>query len=396
MKSRVALCAALLVAFVVGLICVRPVAKAMETFGATTCATVAPCLSASNTNAGIGVQGTSANGNGLVGITSFQSKSASNYKSGVVGIDRSTSGSFDAGVLGTSANGSGVYGVSTTNNLGQFGAGVKGLANTGIGVQGTSGNVGVQGIGIGGAATTGVYGIGSGGGSTGVHGAATTGNGVTGSTSSGSGVEGTSSSGNGVTGSTNSGTGVVGTSSSGNGVTGATSSAIGVKGVTSGTNTHAVALVASSSGGGDGLLFAGDGKGGQVAELDTQGNWTISGTITTSGSCSKGCVRRREGSYGETAAEPTISDNGEATLRYGAAFVQLDPNFANAIDSYRGYFVLITPEMDTRGLYVAQRTASGFTVRENMGGRSSGTFAYRIVAHPYGNHAPRLPYLVQK
>jgi hypothetical protein len=73
--------------------------------------------------------------------------------------------------------------------------------------------------------------------------------------------------------------------------------------------------------------------------------------------------------------------------------VRLDPAFANVIDPGRPYLVLNTPEGDTRGLYVAQRTATGFTVRETMGGHSTLAFAYRIVAHPFGAREPRLPFV---
>lgn len=54
--------------------------------------------------------------------------------------------------------------------------------------------------------------------------------------------------------------------------------------------------------------------------------------------------------------------------------------------------VQITPEGMTHGvLCVTQRTAGGFVVQENMGGRSTVPFSYRIVAKPYGSTAPRLP-----
>ena len=53
--------------------------------------------------------------------------------------------------------------------------------------------------------------------------------------------------------------------------------------------------------------------------------------------------------------------------------------------------MLITPEGDTRGLFVAARTPGAFSVRETMGGRSSIAFGYRIVAHPFGVNEPRLP-----
>jgi hypothetical protein len=54
--------------------------------------------------------------------------------------------------------------------------------------------------------------------------------------------------------------------------------------------------------------------------------------------------------------------------------------------------VMVTPEGMTQGvLCVTQRTPSGFVVQENMGGRSTVPFAYRLVAKPFGSTAARLP-----
>ena len=126
--------------------------------------------------------------------------------------------------------------------------------------------------------------------------------------------------------------------------------------------------------------------------LDNAGNLAIPGHIYTGGSCVHGCSgTRRVLAYGSMASRPTLDDIGEAQLHSGAATVALDPAFANAIDQRAGYVVLLTPEGDTAGLYVAQRSPGSFVVRETARGRGSVDFAYRIVAHPYGAAAPRLP-----
>ena len=95
--------------------------------------------------------------------------------------------------------------------------------------------------------------------------------------------------------------------------------------------------------------------------------------------------------FGTRATRPTIEDVGEAALRNGIAFVPLARDFAATIDARRAYLVFVTPEGDTRGLYVASRTPAGFGVRENGGGRSSVAFEYRIVAEPYDTDDQRLP-----
>jgi hypothetical protein len=54
------------------------------------------------------------------------------------------------------------------------------------------------------------------------------------------------------------------------------------------------------------------------------------------------------------------------------------------------YHVFLTPYAETMGLYVAQRTARGFLVREQQGGTSNAPFSYRIVAKRKGVAPDRL------
>jgi hypothetical protein len=86
-----------------------------------------------------------------------------------------------------------------------------------------------------------------------------------------------------------------------------------------------------------------------------------------------------------------MEDVGEARLVNGRAYVRLDTAFSSTIDHQTNYLVFLTPEGDSRGLFVTNRTIGGFEVGENQGGRSTLAFSYRIVAKPYGDNAPRLP-----
>jgi hypothetical protein len=196
----------------------------------------------------------------------------------------------------------------------------------------------------------------------------------------------------GVYGRSNMGTAVLGESQTGAAIIGATNGSIGIAGYTGSTAASSVALAAEAPNGAD--LFLAEGAGDSSVTIDGAANVTTTGQIFTSGACSSGCiVHRRVRSYGTTAAAPTMEDTGESLLSGGAAYVRLDPAFANAIDPREGYYVLVTPEGETRGLFVARRTPAGFFVRETMGGRSNLAFAYRIVAHPYGVREARLPFV---
>ncbi|HXW75833.1 MAG TPA: hypothetical protein VEJ20_00320, partial [Candidatus Eremiobacteraceae bacterium] len=83
-------------------------------------------------------------------------------------------------------------------------------------------------------------------------------------------------------------------------------------------------------------------------------------------------------------------DYGEAQLVDGAATVALDPAFAKSISDRQPYLVFVTPDGPSRGLYVAQKSLEGFTVRENPGGTSTIAFDYRIVAKPANDDRPRM------
>jgi hypothetical protein len=217
----------------------------------------------------------------------------------------------------------------------------------------------------------------------------------------------------GVAGSSNSGTGVVGTGVTGNGVTGSSKWSDGILGTSdNGIGIYALsnqnfALVATSAKGNNSPTLqvnggTNDNSGSamqafnsdvtQILNLDNAGNLSIHGQLFTTGACSAGCSRtRRVTSYEPRESVPSMEDVGEGQLVNGKARVSLDPAYANVIDRHSPYLVFVTPEGPNRGLYVADRSASGFTVMENPGGPSTVAFAYRIVAKPYGATAARLP-----
>jgi len=127
-----------------------------------------------------------------------------------------------------------------------------------------------------------------------------------------------------------------------------------------------------------------------------QGDVQVTGQIYTGGSCKSGCSKtRQQTSFASRTSQPTIDDVGEAVLRNGAAHIALATDFANTIDPRKPYVVLLTPEGDA-SLYVANRSESGFDVRQIGGGHSSISFAYRIVAKPYGVADERLPFKAVK
>jgi hypothetical protein len=106
-----------------------------------------------------------------------------------------------------------------------------------------------------------------------------------------------------------------------------------------------------------------------------------------------GAVLHKDGShrlvYSMESPETWYEDFGEAKLVRGKARVKMSPDFAAIVDT-KAYYVFLTPHGDSAGLFVAARSSGDFEVREQGGGKSSLSFAYRIVAHPRQSDNKRL------
>lgn len=338
MRIRPALAAAaLLAAFSAGALCLAPVRAALTAMTVVTCASANPCGGGANSKAGAGLYGTSQQGYGVVGKSP---SSGSSSAAGVLGVDLNQLQPGTAGVKGTSYRGHAIYGVSP------HGEGVFGQAAAGYGVEGL----------------------------------------VQGNTTNQTAIA------------------VVGYDadySTGNiGGKFISQAGVGLYSIVEGAASSTSAALQLVTVNDADLLQTTSNKTSATLTIDNAANITTTGKITTSGSCSAGCIvsphgsaRRGVRSYAAMEAAPTLEDTGEAQVRGGAGTVTLDPAFANAIDARAGYVVIVTPEGDTRGLFVAQRSPKQFVVREIMGGRGTVPFAYRIVARAYGDRSPRLPFV---
>jgi hypothetical protein len=191
---------------------------------------------------------------------------------------------------------------------------------------------------------------------------------VRGETLTGTGVQGTSfGSGDGVNGKSAGGVGVKGTSDTDSGVVGTSNSGIGV--VARANNPNLEALFAMNGGGGLAAFFAGG--------VRVQGNFTIFAGLKSA------AVPHPDGShrllYCVESPESWFEDFGEGQLVDGKVEVRLDLDFA-ALVEVDGYHIFITPYGESKGLFVAERYATGFRVCEQQGGTSNVSFAYRVVA----------------
>ena len=111
-------------------------------------------------------------------------------------------------------------------------------------------------------------------------------------------------------------------------------------------------------------------------------------------------VPRVSRDYCVESPESWFEDFGRAKLVRGRARVKLDRNFA-AVVRTNNYHVFLSPENETKGLYVSTRNRAGFEVREQGAGTGSARFSYRIVARRRDINPPRfakvaLPRLIGK
>lgn len=318
---------------------------------------VGVAIRGTNVGAGDGVTGESTAGMGVQGSTSATSINVS----GVRGVATSTNGVTN-GVWGQnssiSGGATGVYGLASTST---------GAAGT-VGVWGRSQSSHPSAIGTVGEITT------SGATGTGIVGRSTSGNGVLGTSTTvpGVGVVGrgpgiaifgysdspASAAREGVRGESIHGPGVYGKSTNHAGVY---SEGGGGNIALFGITQHGTALAAQATGTGQAALFLGN--------VNILGNLTVSGSYPKSAGVPHpdGSTRRM---YCMEGPESWFEDVGRGQLQGGRVEIKLDADFA-ALVTADDYHVFLQPEGPT-ALYVSQRTATGFEVREvEEGGRSA-------------------------
>ena len=294
---------------------------------------------------------------------------------GLQGINSSNNAPFGSGLTGTALH---------------YGNGVNGQANIGNGIDGTSSS----GIGVAGSSSS----------NFGVYGYSSNWYGAEGQSVNAHGVEAYSSNSDGLEAASGSGVGIVGLSASGYpaidafGSTGlglyVTSTNPGSDGAEiKGGYIGVIGRAPDCSSSPQGYSFVGtDQNNNDLMYVDCAGDLFYHGGLFHFAKTHRGNVAM---AYTSTVTSPTVEDNGTGHLVNGVATVQLDPTFADTIDGTRAYHVMLTPNGDTRGLFVASKSPTGFVVREVQGGRSSIDFDYHIYASELGQAGVRMTELTK-
>jgi len=132
----------------------------------------------------------------------------------------------------------------------------------------------------------------------------------------------------------------------------------------------------------------GNGGLGGFCDIDTDGGLSCSGFTSSVVSVQGGS--HNVALYAVHSPQNWFEDFGSGQLSNGVATVSLEPTFSHTVNTGVEYHVFLTPNGDSRGLYVAKKAPTSFEVREQGGGKSSIAFDYRIVALRQGAETIRL------
>lgn len=136
------------------------------------------------------------------------------------------------------------------------------------------------------------------------------------------------------------------------------------------------------------VLFAyGSAYGGECT-IDVSGDLNctgaVSGVVPIQGGAKKAALNAIQ------SPEHWFEDAGSGQLASGETTINIESVFGETINTGVEYHVFLTPNGDCKGLYVAQKSATSFEVKELGGGTSSVAFDYRIMAKRKGFEQIRL------
>jgi hypothetical protein len=120
------------------------------------------------------------------------------------------------------------------------------------------------------------------------------------------------------------------------------------------------------------------------ASGDLNCNGSVIGVVPVDGGSRKVAL------YAIQGPENWFEDAGSGQLSNGSARIDLDPTFAQTVNTEIDYKVFPVPNGDCKGLYITQKTQTSFEVHELGGGTSSVAFDYRIMAKRKGYENVRL------
>jgi len=95
--------------------------------------------------------------------------------------------------------------------------------------------------------------------------------------------------------------------------------------------------------------------------------------------------------FSNVSTEVTVQTSGVGRLSAGRGRIGFDENFQKTASPDYPVIVTVTPIGPSQGIYLETADATGFSIRENNGGRSDIEFTYIAIARRKGYENPQLP-----
>jgi hypothetical protein len=152
------------------------------------------------------------------------------------------------------------------------------------------------------------------------------------------------------------------------------------------SNTNATLFLSNAGTGGTGAVIQAVGSRG-MCTADVTGSFGCTGSVATVAEVNGGAKVALSAIH---SAENWFEDAGSSQLSNGGAVVNIESVFGATINTGVEYHVFLTPNGDCKGLYVSQKSATSFVVKELGGGTSNIAFDYRIMAKRSGFENVRL------
>jgi hypothetical protein len=128
-------------------------------------------------------------------------------------------------------------------------------------------------------------------------------------------------------------------------------------------------------------------------QMDGHANFACSGIISNVIAVQD---QHKVASYSVQSSENWMEDYGSGQLSSGHASITLDPAYVETVNTGVEYHVFLTPNGDSKGLYISSKGPGSFEVMESNGGKSNISFDYRIVAKRKGYESLRLANMDKK
>jgi len=147
--------------------------------------------------------------------------------------------------------------------------------------------------------------------------------------------------------------------------------------------------------GSSGIMFTDAGGINKGTWFSSTGDFITAGNYSANGT--KNAIVNTE-SYGkrklysDESVDVRFFDRGESQLVNGKAIIRFDPMFLETvtIDKNNPALVQVTLTSDCNGVFVAERTATHFIVRELMTGASNASFMWEVSATRKGYESVRM------